>query len=265
MKNIRVKFEDSGKIAFIIGGLIILLFMSAIIVFIVLPENNPDLLKELASKNFIFVLLAIAMILKPFFPSKEGLTQMEIKESNLYMTIYDNQKNKNDIEIPISEINSFSVNIKHDFDYDMDMICNSPVITAIYAVITKDNCEKDKNDKDFLVELVINCKNEKFYNIYYVINDLNRIKQLFSIAKFLPNFSYKVIANLDMIEARINNYAKFGKELNIVQYFKVLFADKHIKDDQKIVYKILLSFILILLFIALLMIVSIIKDTLLWF
>lgn len=217
-KNLKIIFLPVYRWFFILCGLISLAVCILITVLGIKFSNEP-----FSSAEFFFLTLgyifSIFLITKPFFPTAQGLSEMEIKDSLLSMTIYDKEKTRHDLKISLQDIELFKVRIDND--------------NLAYEA------------KPSHVNLTINCKDGQKYNFSYDVKFYYKIQQLVSVARFFPNFVYEVNAKLDVIEKMLLNYAKTGKDIGFINMLCLIFESKDIPKTNKIFIGLIILYLIV--------------------
>ena len=255
-KNLKIIFSKCPKWVFITCGVIVLAAAFAV-VFVIFTEK-PEVLLYMIIMAFPGFLFGTIMLLKAFIPEQEGLSVLKIANSVLQMTIYNKEGAEYNIKIPLQDIEKFNVKIDVKSQL-MDMKLNSSVLTFLYLFYTRDKSSAG-TEKEINVAITIRCKDGKDYNFSYTTADMYKIQQLFSAAKFLPNFSYEAHSNLDVDIKQIDSYALTGKWLGLRGYFKAFYDSKDIPPAQKWVYRFVQVVVGIMIFILFPMTIRIIKD-----
>lgn len=242
-KDIKVIFLPCSKWVFIIGGLIILAVVGFFLILTLEAiREKPNILFPIIIYSLMPFIVGLLFITRPFIPLKNGLSIMEITNSILFFTIYNKEKTKYEIKIPLQDIEKFHVDIDVHSPSKTKKIGNTT-----YLVLGRYDFPETK------VVITVKCKDEQKYNFSYEINNFYMIKQLFSVVRLFPNFSYEVKSNLDVYTKTIHSFVQTGKGLGLIGYLKALFESKNILPEQKIVYKIVIGIMiaLILLLISL--------------
>ena len=174
---------------------------------LIITEKPQDLLS--IGVFLIFpLIMGIFFITKPFIPEKSGLSVMEIKDAILSMIIYDKEKTKHTLQIPLQDIELFKVKVDND---------NGPY-----------------EGRPSHVNLAINSKDGQKYNFSYDVQYYYKIQQLVSVARFFPNFSYEVNAKWDVLEKMLLNYAKTGKDIGFVNMMRSTLESKDVPKTDKL-------------------------------
>jgi len=170
---------------------------------------------------FVVILLsafAIFVLYYALAPS-EGINDIFIYEDRIEFIVYDKQKRKETYIFNNSDINAFNLNIKYNRDY---------------SIIQSQTLQK------IIINIEIECFNRDKVNISFDTYDSLKIKKIFSIAKYIPNFSYNVETNSEGFNCDIKKYAQTGKGITLYERLKIYLADKNVPDDTKIFIKIMI-------------------------
>jgi len=221
-KNMKIIFLPVYKWVFILFGLLLAAFFIMIVALSSIYSQEPfaESVKDVLFFLPIFA-LAIYLLLKPSLPAADGLSVMEIKDSLLSMIIYDKDKTKHTLQIPLRDIELFKVRVDND---------NGPYEAGASHV-----------------SLTIHSKDGQKYNYCYDVKYYYKIQQLVSVARFFPNFKYEVNAKFDIIETMLLNYAKTGKDLGPINMFRLLFKSKNVSKTDKVYFRVYLIIIIMII------------------
>lgn len=186
----------------------------------------------------LFIIIGLANLFYGYVYPKTGIKEIIINEPNISITAYNEETTKEyTLNLPISEILSCHVNIS---------------CTKRYVFMSA--------HLDILVDFNIECRDGAKHQILFHTEDYHKIKQIFSVAKYFPNFSYKVDTNAEECEKNILNLARTGKNLSMRQFFSAYFNNPEIPNWQKMYVKILFIPLIFMICFAIFMIASIVKD-----
>lgn len=217
----RVVFREYRQMGALTCGVCsLLVFAVLLFLFLTVPPANPNInIIDCALPLIIFLAIGIAGICCSFSP-KNGIKSIKIDDTNMTITSYDEDKKEVLTKILLKDILSFKFDIKCDYDYKQ-----SPYT---------------KNYHNVVITVNIECSNEENYEYTFHTEDYAKIKQMFSVAKYIPKFSYDIATNSQEVYKNIVHLAQTGKNLSLTEYFKTYFANPEVPESKKAYAKILM-------------------------
>lgn len=190
---------------------------------------------------FLFPMAGLASV---FFTTikENSLICIKLTQIEIIFTVHRNKKDK-DIHIKLSDIDSCSLQIYSRIDpNNYSRYGNKDICILTFVVKDKQGIEQTFSSDNL---------------------DTYWMKNLFSIAKYIPNFSYIIDSNTDIFKAEVESFSKKGEGLSLKDYFACLFSDKSVSKDKKIYIKFLFCilglWLLFLIFLISLLITDILK------
>lgn len=244
-KNLETHFAKSKKLTFrIISFFLLLISISLIpLIYLIAPDKLSLIFKT--PFIFLFILLPIlflsTLLLSFLAPENNGITEMGIKHNHFFMRVYDKNKTKHDLSIPIEDIQSVQILVTQIFNCDGINDNNKFTIITTGREITEDNCIKANTDPRYasiIYLLTINIRDEKSFNIITEIYfDSIEFKEYFNIPRKLPNFSYEIkdiVTDSDIITKMIDSYISRGKGLGVIGHIHAFFTSKDVPTWRKV-------------------------------
>ena len=214
MKKVAFReYRQTG--ALICGVFILLMFIAMVLLFSTTTPANTDMVPYCIFVLIMFLVIGVAGIYYSTLP-KVGIKNIEINDTNIFITSYDESQKEIVTDILLKNIRAFKFDIKCEYDYS------------------------NANRLDIIISINIECDNEKIYEYTFHTEDYAKIKQMFSLAKYIPNFSYTVATNSQEIHKNIVHLAHTGKNLSLHEYFKTFFANPEVPNSTKIFVKFLM-------------------------
>ncbi|MBO6087789.1 hypothetical protein J6P92_05525 [bacterium] len=186
----------------------------------------------------LFAICGFLLVLFIFLQKKSGLHSININDYEIIFRQYNTNQQLEDDSIMLNNIASFKTTFKNIIDYG-----------------------KTGNQTPCIeTTMIIKCHDETEHKFFTIINDNKKIKQLFKLAKNIPNFIYNVETNSHEWNENLRHIANKGRDLPIHQYVSLLFHNPNIPEEHKFVFRAEIIYMGILLLIVLIMIISIITD-----
>lgn len=207
----KVSFKGYRQYASLFNGSFMILTASLTGVFLYMYLGTIFIPEALVMA--VYLLIGIVLV-TGYVKNDDGIKAINIDESNIIIKTIDGvTKKESIITIPKSDILSCKVKLKCNADYSTEFI--------------------KRKIADILINFSIFCENDKNYEINFHTCDNLKIKRIFSVAKYFPNFSYEIETNSQEWQESIINIAKTGKELSIIKYYKTYFSNPNIPDSTK--------------------------------
>lgn len=210
-KYYTVKFIDHvaniEKFTLILCSIIILLIIFVLILNLI---NNFCI-----SGLFITLLLSIILLIALYTmtllnTTNDNLEQITVTDDKILITFYEYNK-KQEVIFNKSEIKRFHTNFSAE---------SFNTGTKIYL--------------DYTTDIIISTINKKF-EISCNSSTKNIIKNIFKVAKFIPNFSYSVDKNcIPVIEKSIEKIFTTGKDLSIFEFITFMLTNQKVSIRTKI-------------------------------
>lgn len=227
----EVVFKEYRQVGALICGIFCLLGACALLCLFATNINKIDF--ECIFVLALFLAIGIADVIFAFYP-KEGIKSIKIDDTHLFITSFDESKKEVITNILLEDILAFQFNIQCEQNYS-----DVPI---------------RGNKLDITINVNIECSDEIAYKYTFHTVDYSKIKQMFGIAKYIPNFSYKVDTNSQQLQQNIVNLAKTGKNLSLREAFSAYFEDKNIPQSKKIFVKVLMFLLAIQIIIGIIVI-----------
>lgn len=109
----------------------------------------------------------------------------------------------------------------------------------IYSRIEQNNFSRCTSQDITKLTFIVKNQEEQEFSFCSDLLDINWMKNVFSIAKNIPNFSYVVDANADCFIAEVESYSKKSEGVSLREYVRIFFSDKSVSEDKKIFVKFL--------------------------
>ena len=232
------KVQISSQKPIFLASLLLVVFLLGLVIYVYVN------LKEFDFLNFFCCLMCfiipIAGAISVFFEKqpKNNLNYLKISPEEIIF-VGDINGNTYEKHIMLAEIQSCQLQIDSHIEQNEFSRRNTQDLCEITFII------KNKNE-----EVRLSCNSLDTY----------WMKNIFSITKYIPNFSYVVNANTDCFKSVVESYIKRGKGLSLKETLKTFFNDKLVSEDKKIYAKILLCFAVFWLCFLVLVIGLIIRD-----